>query len=290
MTAESSSDTINKTKIYHGVFKQQLLPICDDEDVNGVVAVDETHSGILGPLSSVCCCDISEDNSILCAGFNDSSVRLWSINGQKIRPLKKATELAKLDPEADDILDAMLDEDNAASRLTFIGHSGPVYNTSFNMDNRLLLSCSEDSTGGSDKCALLWTLDRQQPLRMLVGHDSDINCVAFHPNSNYVASGSDDKTLRIWDLANGECVRLFNNYTIPTAPKMAPIQTVQFSHDGRFLATGRLTGIRNIYQEEEISSKPSDVSLGDYYTKSTSVLHLSFTRRNLLLGAGNFDQ
>uniref|UniRef100_A0A915JER7 Uncharacterized protein n=1 Tax=Romanomermis culicivorax TaxID=13658 RepID=A0A915JER7_ROMCU len=81
-----------------------------------------------------------------------------------------------------------------------------------------------------------------------------------------------------------------------------PVYGLAFSRGNGILASGgaddkiAVHNLSNFASEMEtiahskISSKPSDVSLGDYYTKSTSVLHLSFTRRNLLLGAGNFDQ
>ena len=36
---------------------------------------------------------------------------------------------------------------SAADMRTLVGHSGPVYSTSFNPDNTLLLSGSEDGTG-----------------------------------------------------------------------------------------------------------------------------------------------
>ena len=38
-------------------------------------------------------------------------------------------------------------EDTGSSQKRLIGHSGPVYGTSFSHDNRFLLSCSEDCTG-----------------------------------------------------------------------------------------------------------------------------------------------
>lgn len=42
---------------------------------------------------------------------------------------------------------------------------------------------------GHDKTLRLWTTEHWQCVRIFVGHLSDVDCVAFHPNSNYVASG-----------------------------------------------------------------------------------------------------
>lgn len=38
-----------------------------------------------------------------------------------------------------------------------------------------------------------------------VGHQSDVDVVSWHPNSHYVATGSSDRTVRVWDVSNGEC-------------------------------------------------------------------------------------
>ena len=45
----------------------------------------------------------------------------------------------------------------------------------------------------------LWTTESPYCVRIFVGHHSDVDCLAFHPNCNYVASGSSDRSVRVWD-------------------------------------------------------------------------------------------
>jgi transcription initiation factor TFIID subunit 5 len=40
------------------------------------------------------------------------------------------------------------------------------------------------------------------------GHQSDVEVVRWHPNCHYIATGSADRTVRVWDVRTGECVRL----------------------------------------------------------------------------------
>ena len=52
----------------------------------------------------------------------------------------------------------------------------------------------------------------------------------FHPNSLYLATGSSDRTCRLWDVQRGACVRLFVGH-------QSPISCVRISSDGRYLAS-----------------------------------------------------
>lgn len=95
----------------------------------------------------VCCCDITEDSSTLAIGYGDSLVQAWTLTSDKLKPLKKAADLEDVDKDADDIMEQMLDDNAGSNSVPFFGHSGPVYGVNFSPDKRMLLSCSEDSTG-----------------------------------------------------------------------------------------------------------------------------------------------
>jgi hypothetical protein len=38
-----------------------------------------------------------------------------------------------------------------------------------------------------------------------MGHDNWVRALVFHPNGKFLLSASDDKTVRIWELATGRC-------------------------------------------------------------------------------------
>lgn len=48
----------------------------------------------------------------------------------------------------------------------------------------------------------MWDVASRSCLFTIIGHDNWVRGLVFHPGGKYVISVSDDKTLRVWDLAN----------------------------------------------------------------------------------------
>jgi serine/threonine protein kinase len=67
--------------------------------------------------------------------------------------------------------------------------------------------------------------------KTLKGHASDVNSVAFSPDGATLASGSDDKTIKLWNLATGEKIHTLNGHN-------QWIWAIAFSPDGKILASG----------------------------------------------------
>ncbi|MER3441876.1 MAG: hypothetical protein C4296_10990 [Gemmataceae bacterium] len=65
----------------------------------------------------------------------------------------------------------------------------------------------------------------------LAGHTHYVLSVAFSPDGGYLASGSFDKTVRVWQVATGQHVRTLQGHT-------DWVRSVAFSPDGRYLASG----------------------------------------------------
>lgn len=97
------------------------------------------------------------------------------------------------------------------------------------------------ASAGSDSTARLWCTDRPTPLRVFTGHYSDnINCINWHPNCNYVLTGSDDKTVRMWDVQSGQCVRLLSG-------SAGGVNKVEVSPSGQYVAGADSMGIVHVW-------------------------------------------
>lgn len=53
---------------------------------------------------------------------------------------------------------------------------------------------------GADKVIKIWDASNGDILRTLKGHTQGISDVAWAPDGKYIASGSDDKSVKIWSL------------------------------------------------------------------------------------------
>jgi WD40 repeat protein len=142
----------------------------------------------------------SQDGTIIasCSGHpskarkRDYSVRLWDVGSG--RELKK-----------------------------FQGHRS----VSFSADGSLVASCS-GYTGyighqDSGDCSVrIWSLETRQELKKFLGHSDCVRCfrcvrcvrcVQFHPTDpGQLVTGSDDKTVKLWSVADGQCLQTLRGH------------------------------------------------------------------------------
>ncbi|KAJ7143935.1 WD40-repeat-containing domain protein [Mycena epipterygia] len=110
--------------------------------------------------------------------------------------------------------------------------------------------------------------------RELTGHSNRVRCVAFAQDGTRLASGSDDKTIRVWNVSTGEKERTFSGHS-------AWVRSVIFSPNGSRIASGSDDGTIRIWNvstgENQLKlTAPSDwmrsvaFSLDGLYVSGTS--------------------
>nr|CAH7715640.1 unnamed protein product [Callosobruchus chinensis] len=72
-----------------------------------------------------------------------------------------------------------------------------------------MVSASEDATI-KDMSIKLWDFQQSyECVRTMLGHDHNVSSVAFMPAGDFVVSASRDKTVKMWEVATGYCVKTF---------------------------------------------------------------------------------
>ena len=64
-----------------------------------------------------------------------------------------------------------------------------------------------------------------------LGHSDNVTSVAFSPDGKYALSGSEDKTLKLWEVKSAKEIRTFNGHS-------ETVNSVAFSPDGRYALSG----------------------------------------------------
>ncbi|CAJ1972394.1 unnamed protein product [Sphenostylis stenocarpa] len=194
---------------------------------------------------------------------HDRTARIWSMD--KTKPLRiMAGHLSDVDWPADAEWSLCIPSSLDSSRAHISGirranawHLGEV-----------------DIFGLRRGCRAVAMLLKKTKKTVILGLSE--TCVQWHSNCNYIATGSSDKTVRLWDVQSGECVRVFIGHR-------SMILSLAMSPDGRHMASG----------DEDGTIMMWDLSSGCCVTPlvghTSCVWSLAFSCEGSLLASGSAD-
>jgi len=194
----------------------------------------------------VMACAYSPSGNFVACGGLDNLVSIYHVKSKEI-PIKISRELSGhngfvsfcrflndkqiLSSSADGTC-MLWDIESGTCQTTFKDPLG-----SDKSDIMSLSLCPTDSnvfvTGGIDQIARVWDIRTKKYTQQFSGHQGDINSVAFFPNGRSFATGSEDKTCKLYDIRADRELMSYSHNTIESA-----VATVAFSSSGRFLFGG----------------------------------------------------
>lgn len=211
-------------------------------------------------LNSIRVCRFSPNSKFLVSGSDDENVCLWSVQQKKLLRTYSAHDASIMacafSPDNNYLVSGCC---NGNLRVwdTVFGHSKAMAYILEGHD--LGVTCCDFSptygsarevyqdgsiwfllaTSGQDSLVKLWVFTTElgnsivtlTPLHTMEGHNGPVMSCCFSPNGQLLASGSIDKTIRLWDPATGAALHLINGHS-------RYVTSCAFSSDSRLLASG----------------------------------------------------
>uniref|UniRef100_A0A8C3IJX9 Transcription initiation factor TFIID subunit 5 n=1 Tax=Chrysemys picta bellii TaxID=8478 RepID=A0A8C3IJX9_CHRPI len=247
----------------------------------------------------------SPDRNYLLSCSEDGTVRLWSLQTFTCLVGYKGHNYPVWDTQfspygyyfvsgGHDRVARLWATDHYQPLRIFAGHLADVTCTRFHPNSNYI------ATGSADRTVRLWDVLNGNCVRIFTGHKGPIHSLAFSPNGRFLATGATDGRVLLWDIGHGLMVGELKGHT-------DTVYALRFSRDGEILASGsmdntvRLWDAVKVFEDLEtddfttatghinLPENSQDLLLGTYMTKSTPVIHLHFTRRNLLLASGAYS-
>lgn len=128
-------------------------------------------------------------------------------------------------------------------------------------------------------CTWVESLAQEYPLETIIqrGHRAAVRAVAYSPDGKFLATGSRDNSIKLWQVSTGREIRTFLGH-------LNPVNTVIFDPTGQWLASGSSDNSILIWE----------VATGKIKTKITGhdrrVSSLDFNADGTLLASGGWDR
>jgi WD40 repeat protein len=136
------------------------------------------------------------------------------------------------------------------------GPEGMLYSSAISPDGKLLAVAGYPVSSENENYIIIIDLEKGVQVSTAVGHTNVINSLSFSGNGNYLASGADDNSVRIWKVDHSK--QLQTLLTIPAPSKVSCVsfnpksQELAVSHESKDILVFNLVGL-----DKNAVSKPS---------------------------------
>lgn len=134
---------------------------------------------------------------------------------------------------------------------SIVNNPGMVNSLAFNQDESLLVAggCAEEGCSAPHGLVTVWDISKLVNPAILssvnTNHTDEVKAVAFSPDGRYLASGSYDRTINLWDVSPSGSLTFKQTLTPPGQHE--PVTSLAFSPDGSSLVAGEADGSLHVW-------------------------------------------
>ena len=181
------------------------------------------------------CSVVFAGDELLIAGFRNGNIVWWDITSYPLHTTEPCGILA-LETYPDDPWKLELTMSPSSSLLVVVMHSGEDDSDELEDGPIPTIAVLRRKPAETDRCCPGDTPSDGFSLHVsLCGHTGQVNSVCISPCEQYVASASNDRTVRLWNIADGSLVWRFEDHN-------AEVRHVAFTPDGRNLVSAAEDG------------------------------------------------
>eukprot|EP01134_Creolimax_fragrantissima_P007018 CFRG7018T1 len=189
-------------------YQPKIVPKIESllNDFSSFLLPNAVKLSLKGHTANVKTCEfVGDDGDFLASGSSDNTVHLWNT-------------------------------ETGACEIVWEGHTSRIWDISSTTNGKFIASASADST------VKIWNVEKAisdnadgsgggTDVQTLSGHSGDVYSCAIHPGQTHVASGGYDRTVKLFDVRTGQCIRSFAEHDLL-------VSSVTFNPHGNLIVSG----------------------------------------------------
>lgn len=237
---------------------------------------DAFSSSLKGHKSSVTSVCYSSDGKLLASGSLDSTIKIWNTKDYNLQSTRtyhtKQINIISFSPNNQYLASGSYDKHIIISNLNnneikdFTYHKNEIIALAFSGDSKMLASASE-------RVIIVLNLDEKGYFK-LKGHEHKVNSLCFSPCKEFLASGSDDYSAKLWNVS-----KKMLEFSFPKHEGV--VLSVLFSPKGEFFLSGCGNGHIKVW---DLAKKSLEFSLE---SDNSPIKTMCFNHNGTLLASGS---
>ena len=174
-TNQNGEDNANPNQNNNNVNNNNFQTLTDPENNSNIRIKPEFEYELNGAhISTVNICRFSPNGKYLATGSDDNTIIIWV---QKLRPTTFGSTEEKI---------------SWCNHKILRGHSGDVYDLSWNPESKYLIS------GSVDNYCMIWNIEKAKCVNRFMDHEHFVQGVSWDPRNKYILTQSSDKSVRFY--------------------------------------------------------------------------------------------